>query len=259
MASPVRCGGAAGSPLIPRPPSPWKGTARVAYGALTTAAVVNNPARRQRKAAAGGTRPAAAVITAKKREIDGATEDMNAIASRNMDFAPALGTLQMAPPGIRMEERYEKNSEGLEIFWKSWLPRHGTPIKGALFFCHGYGDTCTFFFEGVAKRIAAAGYAVYAMDYPGFGLSEGLHGYIPNFDEMVDHVIEQYAFIRALNDIRGLPHFLLGQSMGGAVALKVHLKQPNEWDGVVLVSPMCKITAAEPLPLEIVGGSMGVD
>ncbi|VAH63110.1 unnamed protein product [Triticum turgidum subsp. durum] len=177
----------------------------------------------------------------------------------------------MAPKGIQMEENFETNSKGVEIFWKSWLPREGTPTKAALFFCHGYGDTCTFFFEGdyssvmfpvefsllhlflylyltsleisgVAKRIAAAGYAVYAMDYPGFGLSYGLHGYIASFDGMVDHVIEQYARIRGRKDVQGLPHFLLGQSMGGAVALKVHLKQPKEWDGVLLVAPMCKIS-----------------
>ena len=41
-----------------------------------------------------------------------------------------------------------------------------------------------------------AGYAVYGMDYPGFGLSEGLHGYIPNFDILVDDVIEQYRLIK---------------------------------------------------------------
>lgn len=44
-----------------------------------------------------------------------------------------------------------------------------------------------------------------------------------------------------LKEVNGLPHFLLGQSMGGAVALKVHLKQPAEWDGVLLVAPMCKV------------------
>jgi caffeoylshikimate esterase len=54
----------------------------------------------------------------------------------------------------------------------------------------------SFNISGIAKRIAAAGYAVYAMDYPGFGLSYGLHGYIASFDGMVDHVIEQYARIR---------------------------------------------------------------
>lgn len=50
-----------------------------------------------------------------------------------------------------------------------------------------------------------------------------------------------------MEELRGLRHFLLGQSMGGAVALKVHLKQPREWDGVVLVAPMCKVSLLIPL------------
>jgi hypothetical protein len=32
--------------------------------------------------------------------------------------------------------------------------------------------------------------------------------------------------------------------MGGAVALKSHLKEPGMWDGAVLVAPMCKIADA---------------
>lgn len=42
-------------------------------------------------------------------------------------------------------------------------------------------------------------------------------------------------------EFRTLPSFLFGQSMGGAVALKVHLKQPDSWTGAVLVAPMCKV------------------
>lgn len=53
-----------------------------------------------------------------------------------------------------------------------------------------------FFCSGIAKRIDASGYGVYAMDYPGFGLSEGLHGYIPKFDDLVDDVIEHYTKIK---------------------------------------------------------------
>jgi alpha-beta hydrolase superfamily lysophospholipase len=56
------------------------------------------------------------------------------------------------------------------------------------------------FYSGVARRIAASGYAVFAMDYPGFGLSEGLHGYIPNFDDLVDDVIEHYTQIKGMFD-----------------------------------------------------------
>lgn len=44
-----------------------------------------------------------------------------------------------------------------------------------------------------------------------------------------------------------LPSFLFGQSLGGAVALKIHLKQPNAWnDGAILVAPMCKVIS-EPI------------
>ncbi|KAG7944049.1 hypothetical protein I3843_15G078100 [Carya illinoinensis] len=198
------------------------------------------------------------VLKAKIRSpLEGLSDEMNAIAFQNLDFAPARRRVRlafvevqrqldhclfkMAPTGIRTEEWYETNSRGMEIFCKSWMPEPGVRIKGALFFCHGYGDTCTFFFEGIAKHIAASGYAVYALDHPGFGLSEGLHGYIPSFDELAYNVIENYSKIKGRPELRGLRCFLLGQSMGGAVALKVHLMEPHGWNGIILVAPMCKI------------------
>ncbi|XP_004233711.1 caffeoylshikimate esterase-like [Solanum lycopersicum] len=141
--------------------------------------------------------------------------------------------------GLKMEESYEVNSRGLEIFSKSWLPE--TRPKAIVYFCHGYGDTCTFYGEGIARKLASFGYGVVAMDYPGFGLSEGLHGYIPSFDQLVDDVVEHYSKAKEKPEFRNLPSFLFGESMGGAIALKVHQKQPNSWNGAVLVAPMCKI------------------
>ena len=47
----------------------------------------------------------------------------------------------------------------------------------------------------------------------------------------------------------GLPRYIMGQSMGGAIALKVHLKEPNTWDGVILVAPMCKVSHSSVLQL----------
>ncbi|KAL1568431.1 acylglycerol lipase [Salvia divinorum] len=208
------------------------------------------------------------VILAAQKRIDGVSDELNSIASQNLDHAPARRRVRsafanvqqqldhilfkMAPAGIRTDEWYEVNSEGQEIFCKSWLPKPGVRIKGALCFCHGYGDTCTFFFEGIAKHIAASGYGVYAIDHPGFGLSEGLHGYIPSFDAVVDNVIEQFKIMKGRPEIRGLPRFIFGQSMGGAIAIKALLKAPKEWDGIVLVAPMCKISdeMKPPVPLQ---------
>ncbi|XP_059293316.1 uncharacterized protein LOC132046641 [Lycium ferocissimum] len=97
--------------------------------------------------------------------------------------------------GLKMEEVtlmlvsfWIEDGGGLEIFSKSWLPE--THPKAVVYFCHGYGDTCTFLAEGIARKLASFGYGVVAVDYPIFGLSEGLHGYIPSFDKLVDDVIE---------------------------------------------------------------------
>lgn len=182
--------------------------------------------------------------------------EVQKILDANMDEAPArrrareafkdvqLGIdhvlFKMPKEGLKMQEKYEVNSRGLEIFTKSWLP-DTSQLKAIVCYCHGYGDTCTFFFEGIARKLASEGYGVFAMDYPGLGLSEGLHCYIPSFDRIVDDVIEHFSKVKENPDYRALPSFLFGQSMGGAVVLKVHLKQPNAWDGAVLVAPMCKI------------------
>ncbi|KAG0565382.1 hypothetical protein KC19_8G185900 [Ceratodon purpureus] len=179
--------------------------------------------------------------------------NMDSVAARRLSRDMFLATHSefdfSVPPhkdkemGLKVTETYVKNSRNLEIFVKSWVPLNGRP-KGILFICHGYGDTVTFFNEGLARALAMAGYAVYGMDYPGFGLSEGLHGYIPNFDILVDDVIEQYRLIKERPENKGLSCFLFGESMGGAVALKAHLKEPSMWDGAVLVAPMCKIADA---------------
>jgi len=38
------------------------------------------------------------------------------------------------------------------------------------------------------------------------------------------------------------PRFLYGESMGGAVALLIHRKEPAAWNGAVLIAPMVKIS-----------------
>ncbi|EPS64100.1 hypothetical protein M569_10681, partial [Genlisea aurea] len=209
----------------------------------------------------------AIVMSLEKRKIEGVSEELNAIASQNLDHAPARRRVRlafskvqeqlhhvlfkMAPSGIRTEEWYEINYRGQEIFCKCWLPNPGVRIKGSLFFCHGYGDTCTFFFEGIAKHIAASGYGVYAMDHPGFGLSEGLHGYVPSFNVLVDNAIELFRIMKERPEIQGLPRFIFGQSMGGAVAIEALLRTQDEWDGIVLVAPMCKISGEMKPPLSL--------
>lgn len=45
----------------------------------------------------------------------------------------------------------------------------------------------------------------------------------------------------AQEEFRDKGRFLYGESMGGAVALLLHKKDPPFWNGAVLVAPMCKV------------------
>lgn len=65
-------------------------------------------------------------------------------------------------------------------------------------------------------------------------------------DRFQTHGVVDHTFVFQLTarpDLRDLPRVLLGQSMGGAVSLKVYLKEPNNWDAVMLVAPMCKVSS----------------
>lgn len=53
-----------------------------------------------------------------------------------------------------------------------------------------------YFLLGVARKLASSGFGVFALDYPGFGLSDGLHGYIPSFENLVNDVIEHFSKIK---------------------------------------------------------------
>jgi alpha-beta hydrolase superfamily lysophospholipase len=44
-----------------------------------------------------------------------------------------------------------------------------------------------------------------------------------------------------MEEYRNKSRFLYGESMGGAVALLLHRKDPTFWDGAVLAAPMCKV------------------
>ncbi|XP_051148652.1 caffeoylshikimate esterase-like [Andrographis paniculata] len=103
-----------------------------------------------------------------------------------------------------------------------------------------------------AVRLARAGYEVYGVDCEGHGKSSGMLGLIPNFDNLVDDLFNCFTAISKKKENERKMRFVMGESMGGAMALRLHLKDPDFWDGAVLVAPMCKIAEEmKPSPLVI--------
>ncbi|CAH2063034.1 unnamed protein product [Thlaspi arvense] len=149
------------------------------------------------------------------------------------------------------EEEYIRNSRGVELFACRWVPSGSSP-KALIFLCHGYGMECSGFMRECGIRLASAGYAVFGMDYEGHGRSKGARCYIKKFSNLVNDCYDYYTSISAQGMYREKGRFLYGESMGGAVALLLHKKDPSFWNGAILVAPMCKISEkVKPHPVVI--------
>jgi len=116
----------------------------------------------------------------------------------------------------------------------AWVDRT-KPIQAVIVCVHGLGlHNGTY--EAFGKRMAELGFATYAIDVRGFGAWMEAKG-----REKVD-------FDLCLNDVRttlkvvrrahpGVPVFLLGESMGGAIALRVTSMYPDLVDGLISSVP----------------------
>ncbi len=131
------------------------------------------------------------------------------------------------------------------IYWQQWHPQR---IRAVVVIAHGLGEHSGRY-EHVAAALVEAGCAVYAIDHRGHGKSAGPRAFVDRFANAVDD-------INALVDIvveeqrprtNKNPIFLLGHSMGGALALSYALKYGERLSGLVLSGPAVALDGAPPL------------
>jgi len=148
---------------------------------------------------------------------------------------------RIVPDDIVMKERYWVNERGMCLLTVTIEPAKPSDIKAVACFCHGYGDNASFLKPVEYRRYVRAGIAVVMIEYEGHGRSDGLIGMTPRFDGMVDDVS---SFFEEVTDKKypGKKRFIVGESMGGAVAMLTYNRKPSIWTGVVFVCPMCKVS-----------------
>ena len=145
---------------------------------------------------------------------------------------PAGGAVQ--PPALVTAEgspdRYVA-ADGTALPLAVWPATNGAP-KAVILGLHGYGDYRNAW-EDPAAIWSKAGIATYAYDQRGFGGSP-TRGRWAGTDSLVEDARTMVALLRARHP--GVPLYLAGESMGGAVAL-VAADRQIDVDGLILLAP----------------------
>lgn len=144
----------------------------------------------------------------------------------------------------RVENRqsFFKSSRGVKLFTQAWVPLDIPKPKALICMVHGYSNDISWTFQNTAILFTAMGYAAVASDLQGHGQSEGLKGYLPDVDGATQDCTEFFNSVSETDEFSGIPKFLYGESLGGAICLLIHFREPTKWNGAILAAAMCKIS-----------------
>lgn len=114
-----------------------------------------------------------------------------------------------------------------------WLPaKAGVKVKGMVLHLHGNGGNLAWHLGGV-HWLPEQGYQVLMLDYRGYGLSAGK----PRLPEVYQDIDAAFAWLEQAPQVQGAPLFVLGQSLGGALAvhyLAAHPERRSALQGMAL-------------------------
>lgn len=109
-----------------------------------------------------------------------------------------------------------------------WLPaKSGARVKGTVLHLHGNGGNLAWHLGGV-YWLPEQGYQVLMLDYRGYGLSAGK----PRLPEVYQDIDAAFAWLEQAPQVQGAPLFVLGQSLGGALAVHYLAQHPERLSAV---------------------------
>jgi acylglycerol lipase len=136
------------------------------------------------------------------------------------------------------EEGGFRGTRARRILWQSWSPAGDQQLKGVVTIAHGYGEHIGRY-EHVAQRLNEAGFAVYGPDHQGHGRSGGKRGRIKLREAVAD--LDQLILTVSKGRHPELPQFLLGHSLGGAIALRYAMVHQDRLTGLALSAPLAAV------------------
>lgn len=121
------------------------------------------------------------------------------------------------------------NEQGLAVFTQQWLP--DDPPRAGLLLVHGMSEHSGRY-QNLVSYFVPRGYAIFGLDHPGHGHSEGARAHIKRFRQFVTTLHQFNDAVRAAYPT--LPLFLYGHSMGGLISLHFLPDSQDGFRGAVL-------------------------
>lgn len=131
--------------------------------------------------------------------------------------------------------------DGIQLYVRRWRP--ASAPKASIILVHGLGEHCGRY-EHVAEFFTAAKFSVTGFDLRGHGLSGGVRGHAPAYEALAEDI--QHFVEEANQNHNGLPLFLYGHSLGGALTLYYVLTGRRQITAAIAGAP--GLVPAKPVP-----------
>jgi len=134
------------------------------------------------------------------------------------------------------QEGFFQSVRHTRIYHQCWLPE-GDP-KAVLMIVHGLGEHSGRY-QNVVNHFVPAGFAVYGLDHPGHGKSEGIRKYVDRFEDFIENIEVYFDMIQKRQSGKSI--FLVAHSMGGLIGAVYLLKDRPGLQGAILSGPSVKV------------------
>lgn len=134
----------------------------------------------------------------------------------------------------------------INLYYQTWFPQWQP--QAVLVLVHGLGSHSGTF-KNIVQALVPQGFVVYGFDLRGHGRSPGARGHINDWSEFRQDLSCFFRFIASQQ--KQIPYFLLGHSLGAAIALDYALHFPDGLHGVIASAlPLGKV-GVPPIKLAI--------
>src|SRR4051812_14895727 len=146
----------------------------------------------------------------------------------------------MPEPTANATEDSFTSADGLKIVFRSRRPQ--SQPRGVVAIVPGF-NSHSGYYPWAAGQLAAAGYAVSAIDLRGRGKSDGERFYV---DKFADYVADVAGFVRLTRSQQpGVPVILLGHSAGGVVSCLYAIEHQTDLAGLICESFAFRLPAPD--------------